>query len=533
MAVTHRTMALLAALLAAIVSASTPARAQRTPPVTEQGDAVSINLVDTDLRAAIQVLSPYLDRPVLFSGVSPARVSLQTPRPVPRQQVASLLRGLLATQNYELVDADGTYTVRLRGGQPGVPGAPMQAPVQPVAAPRAQGGVQLFVIRLRHAKAADVAAVVNALYGRAGALGEPGAARPSTLSNGLRGNQLPPYAVQQNPAAGATAIVTGRDATLAGESTIVPDSRTNSLLVRATAGDFELIQAAVQQIDIRPLQVLVEVVIAEVSRNSRFALGLIASLDTTRVSGHVSGAGGTSAELPTGGITLHALNVGHYQLNATLAAAADRGDVTILSRPVLFAANNEPADISVGRQVPFIQATTRTDAGIPTDLVQYRDVSTQLHVVPTISPDGYVLLDISQEVNSVEQGSGVKGNPIISTRALQTQLLVRDGQTGVLGGLSDQQRTVTRGGIPFLSSLPVVGWVFGSRTRDTRDSELFIFLTPRVIRADEDVDQATTDVQQNSRHLQGPLRDVRPYVQPAAPGGQPPQPQPKPGEGQP
>jgi len=533
MAVTQRTMVLLAALLAASVSRPAAAQ-QRAPQVQEQGDGVSINLIDTDLRAAIQVLSPYMDRPVLFSGVAPNRVTLQTPRPVPRQQVASLLRSLLASQGYELADADGTYTVRLRGGQPGMQGGmPMQAPVQPVAAPRAQGGVQLFVIRLRHAKAADVAAVVNALYGRAGALGEPGAGRPSTLSNDLRGNQLPPYAVQQNPAAGATAVVTGRDATLAGESTIVPDSRTNSLLVRATAGDFELIQAAVQQIDIRPLQVLVEVVIAEVSRNSRFALGLIASLDTTRVSGHVSGAGGTSGDLPTTGITLHALNIGHYQLNATLAAAANRGDVTILSRPVLFAANNEPADISVGRQVPFIQATTRTDAGIPTDLVQYRDVSTQLHVVPTISPDGYVLLDISQEVNSVEQGSGVKGNPIISTRALQTQLLVRDGQTGVLGGLSDQQRTTERGGIPFLSSLPVVGWLFGSRMRDTRDSELFVFLTPRVIRADEDVDQATTDVQQNSRHLQGPLRDVRPYVQPSAPGGQPPQPQPKPGEVQP
>ena len=532
MAVIHRTMVLLAALLAA--SASTPTAAQqRTPQVQEQGDGVSINLIDTDLRAAIQVLSAYMDRPVLFSGVAPNRVTLQTPRPVPRQQVASLLRSLLASQGYELADADGTYTVRLRGGQPGGPGGPVQMAPPPVLAAREQGGVQLFVIRLRHAKAADVAAVVNALYGRASALGEPGAGRPSTLSNDLRGNQIPPYTVQQNPAAGATAVVSGRDATLRGESTIVPDSRTNSLLIRATGADFELIQAAVQQIDIRPLQVLVEVVIAEVSRNSRFSLGLIASLDTTRVSGHISGAGGTSGDLPTTGITLHALNIGHYQLNATLAAAATRGDVTILSRPVLFAANNEPADISVGRQVPFIQATTRTDAGIPTDLVQYRDVSTQLHVVPTISPDGYVLLDISQEVNSVEQGSGVKGNPIISTRALQTQLLVRDGQTGVLGGLSDQQRTTERGGIPFLSSLPVVGWIFGSRTRDTRDSELFVFLTPRVIRADEDVDQATTDVQQNSRHLQGPLRDVRPYVQPSAPGGQPPQPQPKPGEVQP
>jgi general secretion pathway protein D len=196
---------------------------------------------------------------------------------------------------------------------------------------------------------------------------------------------------------------------------------------------------------------------------------------------------------------------------------------------VLFAANNEAANLSVGRQVPFVQATTRTDAGIPTDLVQYRDVSTELHIVPTISPDGYVMLEVSQEVNSVENGSGVKGNPIISTRALQTQLLVRDGQTGVLGGLSDQQHTVTRNGIPVLSSLPVVGGLFGGRTRDTRDAELFIFLTPRIIRDDTEMEQATTDVQQNSRRLQGPLQRVRPYVQPAPPAGQL---RPKPGEGE-
>ncbi|HEU4557818.1 MAG TPA: secretin N-terminal domain-containing protein [Longimicrobium sp.] len=522
MAVIHRAMVLLAALLAV----HAPLRAQGGQPVTEQNGTVTINLVDTDLRAAIQVLSPYLDRPVLFGGVNPARVTLQTPAPVQRQQVPALLRSLLASQNYELAEADGSYVVRPRGGQPG---GPFQ---QPIAAPvqgRPSGAVQLFVIRLRHAKAADVAAVVNALYGRGGALGELGDRRPSTLADDLERNRLPPYTGQPAQAVPG-AVISGRDASLAGETTIVPDPRTNSLLVRASQGDFELIQAAVREIDIRPLQVLVEVVIAEVQRNSRFAIGLSALLDTTRVRGDVQVGGGTTGGGRDGGITVTALNLGHYQISATLRAAAERGEATILSRPVLFAANNELANLSVGRQVPFVQATTRTDAGIPTDLVQYRDVSTQLQIVPTISPDGYVLLEVSQEVNSVEENVGVKDNPIISTRSLQTQLLVRDGQTGVLGGLSDQTRASSRGGIPLLSQLPLVGWVFGSRTRDTRDTELFVFLTPRVIRADQELDQATTDVRENSRHLQQPLRDARPYVQPAPPAGEL---RPKPGEGEP
>jgi len=526
-------------LVAALALAFAPAaRAQRGPPVTEQGEGVSINLVDTDLRAAIQALSPYLDRPVIYSGVAGMRVNFQSPRPLPRGEVAGVLRTLLASANYEMAEDGATYVVRARGGQqPGVPGQPQGYPGQPPgygapppsAPPAQQGGIQLFVIRLRHAKAADVAAVVNALYGRAGALGELGASRPPTLGEGLTRNQLPAYSPQAPGQVGATAVAIGREASLAGNTTIVPDSRTNSLLVRASAGDFQLIQAAVEQIDIRPLQVLVEVTIAEVSRNSRFRIGLMASMDTQRVSGRIRGAGTTSAELPTDGLTIHALRIGHYELNATLAAAQSRGEATILSRPVLFAANNEPANLSVGRQVPFIQATTRTDAGIPTDLVQYRDVSTQLQITPTISPDGYVMLEVSQEVNSVEEGAGVKGNPIISTRALQTQLLVRDGQTGVLGGLSDQTHDVSRAGIPLLSQIPLVGWVFGGRSRDTRDSELFVFLTPRVIRTDDELEQSTGDVRRNSRHLQGPLKKVRPYVRPSATG----EARPKPGEGEP
>ncbi|HET7463779.1 MAG TPA: secretin N-terminal domain-containing protein, partial [Longimicrobium sp.] len=319
---TPRTVVLLAALLGALAPA---ARAQGNAPVTQRGSDVMINFIDADLRGVIQTLSPYLDRPVLFSGVNPVRVTLQTPGPVPRAQVAGLLRATLTANNYELAEDGGTYVVRPRAQQ-GPPGGFPQQPVQPqpVAGARAQGGVQLFVIRLRHAKAADVAAVVNALYGRASALGELGGGRPPTLGSDLTRNQLPPYNPNQPTQPGATAVVTGRDATLSGDITIVPDSRTNSLLVRATPADFELIQAAVQEIDIRPLQVLVEVVIAEVQRNSGFALGLFAGADSIHAKGDVLGfaALNDSLDLPGNGLILRALRIGHYQFNVTLAAAA-------------------------------------------------------------------------------------------------------------------------------------------------------------------------------------------------------------------
>jgi len=515
-----------AAVLAVAMSLAAPVRAQGGDPATLRNDSVTVHLVDADVRAAVQSLGRYLDKPVLFgAGVQGGRVTLVSPAPVPRSGVRALLGSMLESQGMELVDAGTTYSVRLKQQAP-QPGFGQPQPPMPSPAPgaRAPGGLQLFVIRLRHARAADVAAVVNSLYGRASALGEPGA-RGGGLADQLRQNRLSPGApdVPQQGPPGAPNAVTRREASLAGETTIVPDSRTNSLLIRASADDFELIRAAVDQVDIRPMQVLIEVVIAEVQRNSRFALGLTTELETSRVHGtRTTVSGETDGDLPTGGIVLRALRLGGYDLNATLAAASSRGDATILSRPVLLATNNQRAALAVGRQVPFVQLTTRSDAGIPTDVVQYRDVSTELVVTPTISPEGYVSLEVSQQVNSVEDSEGgVKGNPVISSRSLETQLLVRDGQTGVLGGLSDQQKTVSRGGIPVLSGLPVIGGLFGNRTRNSRDTELFIFLTPRVIRDDQGLDDATVDVRANSRRVGKVTKRLRPYVQPADPSTDP------------
>ena len=130
-------------------------------------------------------------------------------------------------------------------------------------------------------------------------------------------------------------------------------------------------------------------------------------------------------------------------------------------------------------------------------MVQYKDVGTRLAVLPTISADGYVQLRVTQEVNNATAETGPQNAPVISTRSVQTALLVRDGQTAVLGGLAEAQRERGSGGIPFLSSIPVIGGAFGSRSRASRNTELYVFLTPRIVRDDEGQDATTRDVQTN------------------------------------
>jgi general secretion pathway protein D len=457
--------------------------AQVDSALSAHGDSVRVRLVDVDLRAAIQSLAPYIDRPVIFSGVVGTRVTLETPGPVPRGDVIRLLRGVLESQGMELVADSGIYRV--------APRAPPAANASTAKPAHAEGAIQLFVVHLRHARAADVAATVNALYGRASAVGELGA-KPQLLDEQLRQNLIPPGQVA---APAAVVAVAGRVAALSGDIIIVPDPRSNSLLIRASQSDFDLVQAAIGILDIRPLQVLIEVMIAEVRRDRSFSFGVDASTKTTGIKGTKNGT--ANASQSSGGVTgdfiAQIMNLGPAGFSATLTAAAARGDVKILSRPIIVAANNEQAQILVGSQRPFVQVSRSlpTDAASRDQVVQYKDVGTRLVVRPTISPDGYVVLEVTQEVNNATNEVAFNA-PVISTRSVQTQLLIKDGQTVALGGLRDRQRDSNQGGIPLLSSIPLIGGLFGHTSRQTSETELFLFLTPRVIRTDEDADSLTT-----------------------------------------
>lgn len=480
---------LATAALVAATWLARPALAQEDTLVVLKNDSISARLVNADLRLAIQALARYLDRPVVFGTIGDLRMTLETPQPIPRERLPDLLRAVLQTYGLTLTEETGFYKVG-----PAAPPAPAQSQAL-------TGPMQLFVLHVRHARATDVAATVNALYGRASALGEIGAPRP-TLAEALRQNLVPP--------AGAAAPtqpkpVIAQVAELTGDVTIIPDPRTNSLLIRASREDFDLIRAAVEQLDVRPLQVLIEVVIAEVRRDRSLSFGVTTIIPRQPVSGTNAEVSASTTGLGLGDFVLTVIHHGALDLTATLSAAATRGDVTILSRPVVLAANNENAEILVGSQRPFIQVQRAlpTDAPVRDQVVQFKDVGTRLVVRPTISDDGYVMLQVAQEVNAATAEIAFDA-PVISTRTIQTQLLVKDGHTAVLGGLADRQRDETRAGVPLLSAIPLIGGLFGRRVGRTTETELFVFLTPRVIRTDEDLDAAADSVGNRTKPLRKP-----------------------------
>lgn len=485
MALKNRILALAAMM---VTVSSHGLLAQNDSNVVARNDSVSARFVNVDLRLAIQALARYLDRPVVFGNIGEVRVTLETPQPVPRAQLPELLRGLLRTYGLALTEQAQFFSVE-----------PTAAPVSSVPGAASAGPIQLFVLHIRHARAADVAASVNALYGRAGALGEIGAAPNPTLAEGLRQNLVPPAGTpevtQQQP-------LVQQPAQLSGDITIIPDSRTNSLLIRASRADFELIRAAVLELDVRPLQVLIQVIIAEVRRDRSLSYGLEVLLDSTPVRGSNAKVSGSTHGLGASDFVLKVMHLGGADMTATLSAAASRGDVTILSRPVVLAANNESAEILVGSQRPFVQVQRAlpTDNAARDQIIQFKDVGTRLTVRPTISDDGYVTLRVAQEVNAATAEVAFDA-PVISTRTIETQLLVKDGQTAVLGGLTDSQKEETRAGVPILSSLPIIGGLFGRLVKRTTETELFVFLSPRVIRSDEDLQDASNEVGERTKQL--------------------------------
>jgi len=451
---------------------------QDTSRVRVAHDSIAVRFVETDIRAVIQAIGQYLPKPILVGPIQPTRVTLQTPGPVDRPTLLALLRGLVQSQNLDFVEDSSFYRV----------GPHTQQEPRPARqAASDSGAVQLFVIRLRHARASDVAATVNQLFGGSGAFSGQSGLSAGTLSDELRRNAVPPAGTQA-----PTNQATVRQSSLAGSVTIVPDELTNSLLVRASERDYAVIKEAVDQLDIRPLQVLIEVLIVEARQDRSFAFGTSFFVPQQSIDKGNATAGGNWIGAGLGDLVVQIMKLGRANIDATLSAAASRGDVEIISRPVLLASNNQEARFLVGSQRPFVQFSRSLPTETPQrdQVIQYRDVGTKLTVRPTINQDGYVSLLIQQEINQATSEVQFDA-PVISTREAVTQVLVKNGQTIVIGGLRDQQKDATQGGVPILSDIPLIGGLFGHAERKTSRTELYLFLTPRILQTDADADSVT------------------------------------------
>jgi general secretion pathway protein D len=487
-----------ATLLVVLAGGVTPLVAQQQNIQRTQG-GVRLNFQDVDLSYVIAALAQTAGLNVVYSDMPQKQVTVRTAQPVSIENVAALIRQLAFSNGVSVVEANGF--MRLQGGA-------QQGESQPR---------QLYIQRLQHARAPILANTLMSLFGGGTVVTSTGQAM-TTLSQQLsaierQNAQL--RALGQAQQQGVQIAIPQLRATgeLEAPVNIVPDELTNALLVRATASDWQIIQQAIQALDLRPLQVVIEVLIVEVSRNNDLNAGISVFADKT--------TGDRSTEIALPGTTsdtnfsLSLIRSGDVNIEATISALATTGDVHIISRPVIHAQNNQEANILVGSQRPFVQVSqaTATSDLVRNDVVSYRNVGTSLTITPTINEEGYVNLLVAQEVSSATNEIQF-GAPVISTREATTQLLARHGQTVVIGGLVDRQFDRTRSGIPLLKDIPVLGYLFGSTRETTSNSELFLFLTPYIVTDDEDADRVRREIELRSELLKAliPIPPITPSV---------------------
>jgi general secretion pathway protein D len=294
----------------------------------------------------------------------------------------------------------------------------------------------------------------------------------------------------------------------------------NSLLISAPPEDMKEIERIVSEIDTLRPQVLVEAAIIEVTntKGQEFGVEWLLGTQFTKTTGAAGGfvqqggplstvAGGiaaaTLANDPTKAISaiggLGGFNVGilgpsitfngvqYPGLGAFVRAISTADNINILSHPQILTMNNEEAEVKVGENRPYTTSTRVDTAGLPINSYDYRDVGITLKVKPSINKDGFVYLNIQQEVTKVTQAVVQTGSttqipaPTTLKRSTKTTVGVRDSQTIVISGLMEDDSEGHSQGIPFLSSIPVVGYLFGNKTRTHTKTNLLVFITPRII----------------------------------------------------
>ena len=259
--------------------------------------------------------------------------------------------------------------------------------------------------------------------------------------------------------------------------------RTNSLLISETKEKIKEISKLIKEIDIPVKQVMIEARIVEARTSLRDELGVAWGKVKAKADTNILNSGGRATiddvfvKLPTSaasaGITFGYIT---NSLNLSLSLSALEADskVEIISRPQIITANKKKAIIKKGQERAF---ATTSEQGTNTI---FKDVSLALEVTPQITPDGRIIMDVDVTNNEVTGEDG-NGHPITSINEINTQLLVNDGQTVVLGGILKNILTKSKETVPLLGKLPIIGSLFRRNIDNEEKSELLIFITPRII----------------------------------------------------
>ena len=414
----------------------------------------------------------------------------------------------------------------------------------------AGGSARLFSYELRYIKARDLAERLSEAFASSG---NRGASSPASLAPGALPSQLGgdgDRGMDSGNSSLGTSIGGGSGSSSTGSGAFNLPQRqtgnvsvslevegdrvgvsaveeTNTLLVRSTPQAWRSIREVIEKLDVMPLQVHIEAQVAEVALTGDLKYGVNWYFDNAVAGRALTGA--------LTGVTLPSARAGSWNTFAGAATGSDGAgwafmghsaaavvsaldkvtDLRLLQTPSVFVRNNAEATLNVGDKVPINTTTVNTGIGTGSySSVQYIDTGVILKVRPRVTRDGTVFLDIVQEVSSASDVPAncnpqeQNCNPRISSKKLATEAAVQSGDTIMLAGLITDSATDGSSGIPGLSRIPVVGALFGQKTRTSRRSEVIVLLTPTIVRNGQESRNLTDEYSKRFRAME-PLNQPR------------------------
>lgn len=356
------------------------------------------------------------------------------------------------------------------------------------------GGVNVY--RVQNVDAEELAATLNEIF-----TGAAKKEKSAKVAPGEKAAELTNKAPEKQNVPKTSTPTGEAEVANVGEVRIISDVANNSVIVVATPQEYEVILPVIKQLDLLPLQVLIDATIVSVKLTDSLKYGIQWFLDhggSSISSGNGAATLGSIATASAAAFTSGGLTAIYNSgvVNALLSAQANKGNVNIISSPSLMVLNNQEAKINVGDQVPIQTGTLGSvvgsggTTGATTAIqssIQYKDTGVTLEVTPRVNANGMVIMEIKQTVSSaVKTETGVNTSPTIQKKEIESSVAVQDSETIVLGGLIDNNNSNAIGGIPWLNELPWIGPLFGNTDRENIKNELVVLITPRVVKSKQD-----------------------------------------------
>ena len=426
------------------------------------------------------------------------------------------------------------------------------------------GGRRVFIYYAENAKSKDLAATLNAIYGARDTSSTSTSLSPTSTSSttptrtgapppppSIYG---PPPGVIGPPGGGGSAEVLAE-----GQVRFIADEVTNAVIVTTFPRSWTEIENTIKQLDRMPRQVLIEVLVAEITLTDDIRLGIDWAVRTGKiniVNTNTGPPGLPTTPTPDGGLLsgptqfggpfnafgpfgqgLTAFTFSTNEFLAMLNALASDNKVNIVSNPHILTSENKKAVINVSTSVPIVTSqttgqvaaatttpttattqTTTTTAGL-NQTVEYRDAGVILTVTPRIGEQGTVAIDIKQEANQIGAAVPPTNSPSFTKREAETSVVLLNNQTLVLGGLIQDKLTTTDRGIPLLKDIPLFGYLFRFTERIVDKTELLLLITPRVVGTAADAARITNQMRRATPEIDDALKRAprQPSSTPPAP----------------